>query len=127
MSSQPVEIVETHEFKRNYKKLISELELEAIRHLLAAKPGLGKSMKTLPGLLRLDWRPESVYIVYMVSTVSESLTIHLIAIGSTPPAPDGGDRKQISDLLDTLKKIGIGLGIREIAKKLWELMRENLP
>lgn len=124
MSIQPVEIVETHEFKRNYKKFISEIELDAIRHLLAAKPALGKQVSGLPGLLRLDWKPKSVYVVYLVSISSDSVVIHLITIGSNAPNPDGGERKQIGGLLDALKKVGIGMGIREIVKRIWDILSE---
>lgn len=126
MPSQPVDIVETDEFKGKCGNYLGDVELDAIRHLLAAKPWLGEPISDLPGLLRIGWRRD-VHIIYMVSATTELLTIYLIAIGSNSPSPDGEGRKQINSLLDTLKKIGIGIGVREIIKELWELIKENLP
>ncbi len=125
MPSQPVDIVETDEFKREYGNFIGDIELDAIRHLLAAKPWLGEPSADFPGLLHLGWR-RGVYIIYMVSATAETLTIYLIAIGSNSPAPDGDGRRQINSLLDVLKKLGIGIGIREVIKELWEMFKENL-
>lgn len=110
-----VEIVETRGFTANVGEYLSEIELEGLRYLLAAKPWIGEPDADVPGLLDLTWR-EQIHVAYTVDRREGANTLYLVAIYSEAedvPVTEQ-EREQIRSKLDWLKKMGVGIGLKEL-------------
>ena len=123
MNSPSVKIIETQGFIDSCSDFLSEQEVDAIRHLLAAKPASGVPMhEDAPQLLSLPWRNGEIQVIYLLSHDLDE--IYLVVVTKTDPG-DGGPGNGSSGnsptagekVLKTLKnlgKIGIGASIKEI-------------
>lgn len=112
-----VTVIETHVFAQAAAKYLSAVELDAIRHLLAAKPGAGEPSPAHPEILHLVWHARDLRIAYLVS--QDTKTIYLLTIEPTLTAsqPDAKTKQTLKQL----KRIGIGIGVKELIEKLLEL------
>jgi hypothetical protein len=110
-----VEIVETRGFASTVGEYLSEIELDGLRHLLAAKPWIGEPDSDAPGLLNLTWR-EQIHVAYTVDRREGTNTVYLVAIyseGEDVPVTEQ-ERERIRSKLDWLKKMGVGVGLKEL-------------
>ena len=123
MNGKTVKIIETQEFIDSSSRYLSDPDIDAIRHLLAAKPAAGEIFAPeTPQLLTLSWRGGALRVIYMLSHDIEE--IYLVVVISNDPG-DGGPGNGCSgkekttvektkSLLKTLAKLGIGVSIKEL-------------
>ncbi len=106
-----VRIVETPTFQKTAKDFLSEHELTGLRHVLANNPLAGKESKTFPGIFVLDWREDNtVLVTYLVSKTFDEVVLITIDSGK-----DDEERStEIAQVLESLKKYGIGFGIKSL-------------
>ena len=110
-----VEVVETKGFTASADDYLSEIEFDALRHLLAAKPWIGEPDSDAPGLLDLRWR-EQLHVVYTVDRRENESRMDLVAVyfEDEDVAPSVAQREALRAKLDWLKKIGVGIGLKEL-------------
>lgn len=121
LSQEPIRIIETPQFIEDAKKHLTDVQLKAVRHLLASDPAAGSSVEAHPEILSLEWG-KGLYILYLVS---QDLTeIFLVAITKMGPDDPGGYKSEkINENLRTLKRIGIGIGIKELIEIILNLFK----
>lgn len=112
MDNQHARIIEAPTFQKTAKDFLSEHELIGLRYVLANNPLTGKESKAFPGMLVLDWREDgTVYIVYLVAKTFDEVLLIAVLSGQD----DGKEQKtEIVQLLESLKKYGIGFAIRSL-------------
>ena len=76
-------------------------------------------MEEIPGCLVVEWGNGRVYIRYTIS--DDHGTIVLISLSEKRRLDLDRDGKQASDLMDTLKKAGIGAAVKELFDRLGDL------
>lgn len=120
---QPViQVVETDVFRSTATEYLSAHEVQALRLYLASNPHAGLPSSDLPGVLVLEWgRCDPAQVLYMIHEADAEIFLMLV-LGSSEAKPsikkDGGNL--LRDLLDTAKKVGIGIALKE----LWESFKE---
>lgn len=119
--SDSIKIVETPQFVSDAKKYLTEVQITALRHLLASDPATGIPLESHPEILSLEWLPD-LNILYVVSqNLTEIFLVGITEIG--PDDPDGFKSERISESLNTLKKVGIGVGIKELVEYIFGLFK----
>ena len=119
-----VQVIESEQYRSEAAGLLSEVEQEAIRLLLAARPLRGEPVEGIPELLALRYReqPEPLIVYYCLISARE---ICLVALdGGAAPAsrlPPRG-RERLRGLLRELRAMPLGIAVRE----LWELIKSLL-
>ena len=125
MNEFHIRLVETEEFSRDAKILLSDAERDAIKNLLAKDPLYGTYVKGLNSkqLLTLDWRHhDAIKIIYLVGVSEDELEIILIAIHSGKSGNSEINAiDKIKERLGTLHKLGF-VAIGAIIKKLIDLL-----
>jgi len=83
-----VTVIETHEFTQQAAtRHLSVVELDAIRHLLAAKPNLGEPSAAHPEIFNLSWGAHDLRIIYLVSQDVKTLYLLTIETAATTRTP----------------------------------------
>lgn len=117
-----INIVETDAFRSSVAKHLSSHEVQALRLYLASNPHAGVPSPELPGVLILEWgRSDPTRVFYMIHEADAEIFLMMV-LGPSEPKPSirkaGGDH--LSDLLDTAKKAGIGIALKE----LWDYFKD---
>lgn len=124
MGTDAVRVIESEQYRSAAAGLLSEVEQEAIRLLLASRPFRGEPVEGIPELLALRYRehPEPLIVYYCVVSATELCLIALDG-GSAPASrlPPKG-RERLRGLLRDLRSMPLGIAVRE----LWELIKTLL-
>lgn len=124
MGTDAVQIIESEQYRSEAAGLLSEVEQEAVRLLLASRPLRGEPVEGIPELLALRWReqPQPLIVYYCVVSATE---LCLIALdGGAAPASrlTPKSRERLRALLRDLRSMPLGIAVRE----LWELIKSLL-
>ena len=124
MGTDAVQVIESEQYRAEAAGLLSDVEQEAIRLLLASRPLRGEPVEGIPELMALRYRehPGPLIIYYCVVSARE---ICLVALdGGTAPASrlTPKARERLRGLLRDLRAMPLGIAVRE----LWELIKSLL-
>ena len=124
MGTDAVQVIESEQYRSEAAGMLSAVEQDAIRLLLATQPLRGEPVEGIPELLALRYRehPEPLIIYYCVVSARE---VCLIALdGGAAPASrlPPKAREGLRGLLRDLRAMPLGIAVRE----LWELIKSLL-
>ncbi len=121
MSQEPIKIIETPQFIEDAKKHLTDVQLKAVRHLLASDPAVGLPVEAHQEILSLEWEKD-LNILYLVSQdLTEIFLVAITRLG--PDDPDGYRSEKVNERLRSLKRIGIGIGIKELIEIILNLFK----
>jgi len=119
-----VKVIETATYVSQSEPLCSEVELEAIRFILARKPLRGSEWEEDPSLLVLKWgKKNPIHVVYIVSTDLKRIIL-LAAWAVPPPKFAKNDKELVSTIIDKLKSLGAAYALKELLKRIWDALKE---
>ena len=118
------QIIETPEFVRAAGEHLPAIQREAVYYLLIMNPFVGTENADAPGTFSLPWGGhEQFRIHYCLSSVGNE--IFLYAFDAAQPASSKAltvtkSPVVVGDLAKDLRRVGIGIGLKE----LWDLLKE---
>lgn len=117
-----ITIVETPIFQRDAAKYLTPNQVDAIHALIVRNPLVGKQDALQVDSLSFEWSKNPSIILEYAISLDPNLTLFLLALHL--PGEAQGDPNQWKISRDMLKKIGVGIAIREVGKWVFEKIKD---